>query len=230
MVAEGKRRMYKATGGRGVTMVEIEGCKFSLFWDIDRANLKRLSFSGRVEWLQKRIEEVLLKPLKALEQVEGETLVWLAVTELVCAGIEALAGFYGDGRYSPDQHASLKPFCRFVYVFMHSDFSRKAQSASGETWTYCQHLQEYFRGGLDHGFAIEWGGLWHDGDNGMVGYLRPVNDGKGIAVDPRVLLNDFRQAVDAYFKQLLRDGENSIIGENFQKRFDRILEHRGRIR
>jgi hypothetical protein len=113
---------------------------------------------------------------------------------------------------------------------MHSDFYRKAHSATGDSWTYCQHLQEYFRGGLDHGFAIEWGGLWHDGEDGTHGYLRQAGDGKGIAIDPRTLLNDFCNAVDTYFDRVLRDGENSIIGENFQNRFNRILEHRGRIR
>lgn len=97
-------------------------------------------------------------------------------------------------------------------------------------WTFCQHLQEYFRGGLDHGFAIEWGGLWHSGEDGTHGYLRLAADGKGISVDPRELLTDFRQAVSAYFSRLESDGENSIIGENFQNRFNRILQHRGRIR
>src|SRR5712692_7302948 len=118
-------------------MPEIEGVTFSLFWDVDRDKLRSLSFLGRVEWLRKRIEEILLKPLKALENVERETFVWLAATELVCAGIEALAGFYGDGRHGIDPQTESS-FCRFVHAFMHSNFSRKAQSADGEAWTYCQ--------------------------------------------------------------------------------------------
>jgi hypothetical protein len=211
-------------------MTIIQGEEFSLFWDIDRIKLKVLPFTGRVEWLQKRVEQVLLNPLKVLEKAETNAFVWLATTELVCAGIESLAGFYGDGRHGPDPHPNLRPFCRFVYKFMSSNFALRAQSANGESWTYCQHLQEYFRGGLDHGFAIEWGGLWHDGEDGTRGYLRPASDGKGIAIDPRKLLTDFCQAVDGYFSKLLREGENSITGENFQNRFNRILEHRSRIR
>lgn len=64
----------------------------------------------------------------------------------------------------------------------------------------------------------------------MDGYLRPVNDGKGIAVDPQLLWNDFRQAVEKYFYQLLVDGPNSTLGKKFEKRFTAILEHRSRKR
>ena len=198
-------------------MPTIEGIEFSLFWDKDRDALKSLSFPGRAEWLRERVEAVLLKPLDTLKS-EPKTFVWLAATELVCAGIEAFAGFYG------------KRFCEFVHEFMHADFANTAKNAKGKTWTYCQHLQEYFRNGLDHGFSIEWGGLWHDGENGMPGYLRPVSDSKGIAIDPLTFLDDFRKAVDAYFKKLTIDGENSITGKNFQKRFNAILEHRSRTR
>jgi hypothetical protein len=82
-------------------MVEIQGTEFSPWWDVDRAKLKGLSFDGRVEWLRKRIDEVLFKPLAVLEKAEHETRVWLAVTELICGGIEAIAGFYGTGHHGP---------------------------------------------------------------------------------------------------------------------------------
>jgi len=205
-------------------MALIQGVEFSLFWDIDRVKLKILPFSGRVEWLRNRVGQVLVTPLNALAKLESSTtLVWLAVTELVCAGIESLAGFYGKNKQAPAPHAHLSQFCRFVNAFMDSNFSSTAQNVKGENWTYCQHLQEYFRNGLDHGFSIEWGSLWHDGEDGTHGYLRPAGDGNGIAIDPRMLLSDFRQAVDKYFARLLKDGETSTTGKNFQKRFDAIL-------
>jgi hypothetical protein len=90
-----------------------------------------------------------------LEQAEHAVFTWLAITELVCAGIEALGGFYGNG-----QHRGEKPFCKFVYAFMHSGFGKVAAGSDGKPRTYCQHLQDYFRHGLDHGFSIEWGGIW----------------------------------------------------------------------
>jgi hypothetical protein len=210
-------------------MVEIQGTEFSLWWDVDRAKLKGLSFDGRVEWLRKRIDEVLFKPLAVMEKAEHETRVWLAVTELICGGIEAIAGFYGTGHHGPT-HRRPNLFCHFVSDFMDKDFSKTALNAKGQSQTYCRHLQDYFRGGLDHGFSIEWGGLWHDGEDGTVGYLRKAGDGNGIAVDPRMLLNDFRQAIHAYFVKLATDGANSTIGNNFQKRFTAILEHRSRTR
>jgi len=62
----------------------------------------------------------------------------------------------------------------------------------------------------------------------MVGYLRPAYDGKGIAIDPNSFLEDFRQAVDAYFQKVEKEGEKSLIGENFQKRFNNILNYQSR--
>jgi len=211
-------------------MALIQGTEFSLFWDKDREMLRDLPFSGRVEWLEKRIDQILIGPLKALEMVEKQRYVWLAVTELICAGIESLAGFYGDGRHPTNTDPDVSPFCRFVHRFMHGDFSRTAESISEGSWTYCEHLHKYFRGGLDHGFGIEWGGLWHDGEDGTHGYLRPAADGKGIAIDPRKLLDDFCLATQKYFSALRWEGEKSLIGENFQNRFNRMLEYRSRNR
>ena len=207
-------------------MPEIEGTDFSLFWDVDRERLKGLSFPGRSEWLKLRVQETLLKPLDALVAVEKTTFVWLAITELLCAGIESLGGFYGRNRTKSDP----EPFCRFVHAFMSADFSKQAKNTQGKNWTYCEHLQKYFRSGLDHGFAIEWGGIWHSGEDGTTGYLRAAGDGKGIAIDPRILLDDFRQAVDKYFAQLCQEGENSTVGKDFQNRFENLLQQRGKTR
>jgi hypothetical protein len=51
-----------AVGKRKISiMVTIEGKQFVLFWDIDRAQLRQLSFKGRVQWLRERMNEVFLK-------------------------------------------------------------------------------------------------------------------------------------------------------------------------
>jgi hypothetical protein len=212
-------------------MITIEGYEYTLFWDLDRDKLSGLSFSGRLRWLRERIDLVLLKPIDVIVSAEEQVYAWMAVTELVCAGIDALAGFYGDGRHGADVRADVSPFCRFVDAFMSDDFSsRKAPDAKDKEWTYCQHLQKYFRDGLTHGFAIEWGGLKHAGENGLAGYLRPASDGRGIAICPRSLLEDFRHAVEIYFDKLVREGKDSLIGQNFSKRFDGILEQRSHRR
>lgn len=197
--------------------IKIEGTEFELFWDVDRDRLKGLSFTGRTEWLEQRVSESLLKPLNALSAVESTTSVSLAITELICAGIQSLASFY------------RKRFCDFVRAFMDQDFSTKqAKNIDGKDWTYCDHLRMYFRNGLDHGFAIEWGGLWLSGEDGTVGYLRSARNGEGIAIDFRMLLSDFRHAVDKYFALLRREGESSTIGKNFQNRFENLLQQRGK--
>jgi len=134
-------------------MPKIEDADFSLFWDIDRPKLAQLSFSGRVTWLHERTRETLLKPLDVLKNAQKDALVWLAGTELICAGIHSLAGFYGNGKHG----AAASPFCRFVHNFMHGDLYKTEKNIQGELWSYCQHLETYFRNPLDHGFVIEWG-------------------------------------------------------------------------
>jgi hypothetical protein len=52
-------------------------------------------------------------------------------------------------------------------MFMHRDFSEVALNKTGQTRTYCEHLQAYFRNGLDHGFTIEWGGIWKADEPGF---------------------------------------------------------------
>jgi hypothetical protein len=205
-------------------MLEIEGTQFSLMWDIDRLPLGDLTFTGRVSWLRHRLDFVLLWPIDAIVGREADIFPWLAVTELVCAGIEALGGFYGDG-----QHGDGSPFCRFVFAFMHGDYARLAPDGRGSTKTYCEQLQAYFRNGLAHSFGIEWGGLWNADTANLPGYLRPNINGQGIAVCPKELLRDFRCAVDLYFDRLVREGESSLIGRNFAKRFSSILQQRSQV-
>ena len=192
---------------------------FTYMWDIDRPVLGGLSFQQRVEWLRQRIDRTLLQPIAVLEASHTGVFVWLAITELVCAGIEALGGFLGN-----NQFGQASPFCRFVRKFMHSDFSKLALAQDGSSISYCEHLQKYFRNGLDHGFVINWGGLWLANEPGFSGgYLRPNKDGNGIAVCPEMLLSDFRKAIDRYFDRLRSDGEQSVIGRNFTSRFESIM-------
>jgi hypothetical protein len=81
---------------------------------------------------------------------------------------------------------------------------------------------------LDHGFYIEWGGIWSHDEGGTQGYLRPTADNEGIAIDPCTLLKDFCEAKTKYFAELKQKGENSPIGQNFMKRFEAILKRKKR--
>lgn len=206
-------------------MANIKGIDFSLFWDIDRGDLSKLPFDGRVRWLHERVKMTLLEPLRILEEAQERTYPWLVITELVCSGIEALGGFHADGL-----HGSRMFFCGFVHDFMSRDFAKSAPEKNGTHSTYCEHLWGNFRNALSHGFALEWGGLWHSNESGLPGYLRPNKIGEGLAICPRSLLADFRQAVDAHFARLLADGEASRIGASFQRRFQAILTQQGRTR
>jgi hypothetical protein len=195
---------------------------FTFFWDFDRVNLRKLSFSGRVEWLQLRTHEVVLKPLSLLRDEADEAYVYLAAVELACAGIEGLASFLGKGR-----NGKKSAFCHFVSSFMHSDFQKEALDHEGKQITYCEHLKRYFRNSLDHSFAIVWGGLWHANDPKWPGgYLRPNINNEGIAICPLHFLDDLDKAVPRYFETLENDGLTSVMGQNFTKRFEGILNQR----
>jgi len=200
-------------------MADIEGKNFTLFWDFDRDALRDLNFVGRIEWLRLRVNETLLRPISLLEMHIGEAFVYLAVVELVCAGIESLSDFYGNGN-----HGKGSQFCRFVYKFMSSDYEGEALDNEGRSISFCEHLRKYFRNGLDHGFSIQWGGLWHADEPDLTpGYLRHNKKNEGIAVCPKAFVKDFQNAVELYFQQLSKEGEHSVIGRNFTKRFKSIL-------
>jgi len=205
-------------------LAEIAGRPFTLFWDLDRDRLAQAPFNERVAWLRARITQTLLEPLDVLAKAEGSVFVWLATTELICAGIEALGGLCGGSEKKGRQTS----FCRFVDDFMHGDFSKTALDHSGKARSYCEHLQEYFRNGLDHGFAVEWGRLWIADDPTAPGYLRRSPSGDGIAVCPQRLLEDFREAVDKYFKRLLSEGVTSMMGQRFSDRFELIRTQKSR--
>jgi hypothetical protein len=158
---------------------------------------------------------VLLGPLTLLVEKHNEEYVWLCTTQLVCAGIDALDGFYGNG-----SHGSGTFFCRFVEAFMDPGFRQKALDKKGKSKTYCEHLKNYFRHGLTHGFSIEYGVLSKAAEQG--GNYLSQNGSNGISVCPEMLVIDFRQAVDSYFSLLVQQGEHSTIGKNFMNRFESI--------
>ena len=194
--------------------VKIEGKEYTLFIDYDRANLVSLSNKGKIKYFDLRVKKILLNPLKImtkkrvfieLEPKDGSSVAWLCIVSLMCAGIEATAGFYkGD--------ASRQSFLDFIYKYMNSDF--KNNKFNGKTYGQC--IRDYFRNGLSHGFCIKQGGVEH-----FPKYFE-VNK-YDLQMNPRYFLKDFQQAFVNYVKDLRSETPTSVTVKNFIKRFDNVF-------
>lgn len=135
--------------------VTIEGLEFELFKEYDKAKLPSLTFEGRVAWFEKRVELVLINPLKVLaddsfrnsiKNKNGNIL--LCFGTLICGGIEALGGFL-KGR------ASFRGFKSFVKGYMDTGW-QVTLSYGLPRW---RALRDDFRNGLAHGLTVQKGDL-----------------------------------------------------------------------
>jgi hypothetical protein len=206
--------------------ISIEGQHFSGFFgaDFDANRLRALSYAGRVEWLRFRFGLVFLTPFKKLVALEsGDCYVWLCVTNLLCGAVEALAAF---------EFAGLPMLCfsQFVEKYFSPDWKVPLRlddltpSRSPAT-TAAQHLYKYFRCGLEHSFAIEWGGLRHRQD-GAPSYLferTAVEAQKSLGIVPRELVADFLAAVERFFQAAASWKRGTQEAERFNLRFEQVF-------
>src|SRR5271163_4445848 len=187
--------------------VEIEGQTFTGFFgrEFDADKLRALSHAGRVEWLKFRFNLIFLTPFKELTALDSdECYVWLCVINLLCGAVEALASY----EFAVD---TMTGFSRFVEKYFSSDWKQpltlhdlrpyRPATSPGE------HLYRYFRGGIEHSFAIEWGGLRHREDgaplsrrsDGTPMYLFErvaVGNQKSLGIVPREFVVDFYKAME----------------------------------
>jgi len=156
--------------------IKIEDQNFTGFFgpDFDANRLRALSHGGRVEWLRFRFNLIFVKPFKGLVALDSDDCyVWLCVVNLLCGAVEALAGF----EFS-DRDPMLR-FSRFVEKYFKPDWKQPLKlydlkSYRSPATQPAEHLYKYFRCGLEHSLAIEWGGLRHRED-GAPSYLHERN-------------------------------------------------------
>lgn len=186
----------------------IEGLEFTLFKEKDKDKLPRLSFKGRVEWFEKRVELVLINPLKeladnsfrnSLKKKDGNIL--LCFGTLICCGIESLGGFMA-GR------ASFKGFKSFVKKYMDSRW----QNILSYGLSYWRALRDDFRNGLAHGFTVQKGGF-----EASSNYFEEKE--YGLEIDENLFFQDLEQAFQKYLRDLKNSKESGRIRKNFEKRF-----------
>lgn len=190
---------------------QIEGYDFELYKEYDRANLKKISYKGQVEWFQARVDLVLINPLVVLEddtyrkiihKNKGDIL--LCFGTLICNGIEALGSFL-HGK------ASYKGFRKFVLTYM----DNRWRTSRPDGVPYWKALREDFRNGLAHGFTVDKGGF-----EASTNYfeMKPY----GLEIDEKLLFQDFKQGYEKYTNDLLSASPMMPLRLNFQKRFKEI--------
>lgn len=215
--------------------IEIEGQEFTGFFgaDFDANRLRALTHAGRVEWLKYRFDLILLKPFKKLVAAEsGDCFVWLCVINLLCGAVEALASFEFDG------DDPMRAFSDFVEKYFGPDWTQTLNLDDFRPYRPARrsadHLYKYFRSGLEHSLAIEWGGLRHREDgapehrlsDGTVGYLferTAVGTRKSLGIVPREFVTDFYRATEKFFKAAASWNGGTQEYEVFTARFEQVF-------
>jgi hypothetical protein len=101
------------------TPITIDGRDWTLFKDYDRPYYPYLSLRGKIEYLEKRGQLILIDPLEEIKQKSlskhTKEYYWLCLVTLVCCGIEA-AGAYLIGKDRPGRNREA--FTEFVKNYL----------------------------------------------------------------------------------------------------------------
>jgi hypothetical protein len=188
------------------TPIRIDGKDWSLFKDYDKPDYSSLSLRGKIEYLEKRGQLILLDPLeeikKRIQGAKTDEYYWLCVVTLVCCGIEAIGGYLiGRDRIGRNREA----FTEFVRKYM-----RPYSRYRSELWTY-------FRNALAHGFCIEKGSV-------ELKLKKPALRIKGIVkINADEFLDLFRKAFFDYLKDLRNAKRKTKRVKSFEKTWNWIF-------
>src|SRR5664279_4460458 len=210
--------------------IEIEGTEFSGFPGRDFPKLARLTFEGRVAWVEYRFQAFFLDTFDRLVALENESYIWLCVVNLLTTAVEALAHF----EFSDD--SGLIRFASFVERYFSPAFRAPMNLDEPLTAhhrhparTSAEQFYRYFRSALAHSFCIEWGGLQHREEAGTP-YLFEDRQGhhgeRALAIAPRDLVDDFRQAATRYFVAIRRRQPHEPEYIQFNARFEDVYHNK----
>jgi len=191
--------------------VKIEGHEFSLLRDRDQGSYGRLSFQGKVTYLDRRVDGILISPCqnemkRAIEMDTG-----LILVTAICAGISAAGTFLHGCRGRGKDQAFFVGFVR--------GYMKPLLTNSGpEGWAnWAEWLYKDIRSGLAHSFTIEKGGMKLE----PVPYVRIANHGPEIHAP--TLLNDFADGWKRYLNDVRNGGQTGPLGKKFNDRFDAVF-------
>lgn len=194
----------------------IDGQHLSLYVDYDRPRLAKLSLEGKLEYLERRFNFVVLEPLAILldddvysrHSAEREAQVLLVWGNTIMCAIEALGHFITDAT-----ETNAGAFLSFVTAFMDSSWRERPANPPPGIDSYARWLWDSFRNGLAHGAYVKRGGFEKLGDR----LYHETKEGL-LKVDPWGLDIDFRGGVKK-MRRSLSEPEN-YFRRTFLDRFD----------
>jgi hypothetical protein len=194
------------------TPVQIDGKAWKLFKDYDKPHYSYLSPTGKIEYLEKRVQLILIDPLEEIKQkvLANSTTeyYWLCIITLVCCGIEATGGYLigRDQRIAFKKGTSPKAFKEFVRRYM-PDYN-----------AYVHDLWKFFRNGLAHGFCIQKGGI-------ELNLPNPAqrNTNIGVQINGDEFFDKFKTGFFKYADDLKKANPSSKMRKNFEKAWNWIF-------
>jgi len=215
---------------KGIEMpINIEGVEFSGFPGRDFPKLTGLSFQGRVDWVEYRFQAFFLDTFDRVVSLENVSYIWLCVVNLLTSAVEALAHFEFN-----DRSGQIR-FAHFIERYFDPAFRvpmRLGEPPNAEgrrALTSAEQFYKYFRSGLAHSFCIEWGGLQHR-EEGATAYLFETPQGhhgeRALAIAPRELVEDFREAAKRYFVALRARHPHEPEYIQFNDRFEGVYHNK----
>ena len=194
--------------------VMIDGWEFKLLRDEDQGNFHRLSFGGKVTYLERRVDGILISPCRVAMLDAIATDIGLILVTAICAGISAAATFLKGRRASGEDKQF---FIDFVSQYMNPLLTKPPGPTGYSNWA--QWLYKDVRSGLAHSFTIESGGMKLQDIGGYV-----KNDPHRPEIHTPTLLVDFERGWLRYLNDVRSGGESRDLGQLFRKRFDEIFQ------
>jgi hypothetical protein len=200
MIADYERSMVLKTP------IKIDGRDWTLFKDYDKPKYIYLSLQGKIQYLEKRVQLILIDPLEEIKQrslaKNTDEYYWLCLVILACCGIEA-TGAYLIGK--DNQGRNKEAFTTFIKKYM------KAHAR------YRDDLWKYFRNALAHGFCIEKGGI-------ELKLPKPAQKIHGIVkINADEFFDEFTKAFFEYISSLRQTKRKTKLLKNFEKTWDWIF-------
>ena len=168
--------------------------------DDDRPYLSVLMTDEKIDYFEKRVGLVLIRPIDHLWNDTTEVLgrsdssALLIVNVSVCCAIEACGRFLkGDNR----KFKKWDYFDYFISRYMSPDFKTTLNG-----WEYSRFLWSYFRNGIAHGFAINHGGFDQKNPNGGYFSVRNSNGRDCLTIDPHQFWAEFKKGFNRYVGDL----------------------------
>lgn len=186
--------------------------------DYDRDKLPSLSPEQRVDYFEKRVSLVVIRPLQRILKTEiivhgQETSALLIFGVSLCCAIEA-TGKFRNGSRGRNQD-------RF-YAFLDRYMTKQFNLGDVAGMTRKQSLWSHFRNGLAHGFAVCHGGF-EGGPREKYFKVRTICGYESLEVNPTRLLNDYVRGFEKYLIDLRRAPRTSQLRIDFDVVFQKVF-------